>query len=112
MLMRAAEPLITRNALCDTMEDRADELYRFLLFYRDRIVAPHADENAMETIERLLVVGEGMDETAASAIIEETLSVKPRIIGAAEARVALPSTSEIDFRSIAAPAGLAALAWN
>jgi len=53
-----------------------------------------------------------MDETAASAIIEETLSVKPRIIGAAEARVALPSTSEVDFRSIAAPAGLAALAWN
>ena len=35
VVLREGSPLYVRGVICDT-EDRADELYRFLLFYRDR----------------------------------------------------------------------------
>jgi hypothetical protein len=116
--MRAGQPLYVRGVICE-MEDRADELYRFLLFYRDRTSPQPVDVHESqappapafgEGIGRLLVAGTGLDEAQARAIVEETLSVPPAAVGAAELRLAFPS-SEIDFRQIAAPAGLAALAW-
>ncbi|HEX8501414.1 MAG TPA: hypothetical protein VF659_12600 [Pyrinomonadaceae bacterium] len=116
VIMRAGAPLFVRGVVCET-EDRADELYRFLLFYRDR-TWPQPAEGAGapepayygEGIGRLLVAGTGIEAAQASAIVEETLSVAPRPVGPGELRLAFP-TREIDFRQIAAPAGLAALAW-
>ena len=105
-----------RAVSCET-EDRADELYRFLLFYRDRN-APPAEEGETpappvitDRIERLLVAGIGLDYAQASAIVEETLAAPPYAVHAEDLRLAFPS-DEIDFRQIAAPAGLAALAWG
>ena len=119
VIMRAGAPLYVRAVVCDA-EDRADELYRFLLFYRDRN-SPQPVEGAAspappppaaygEGIGRMLVAGTGIDESQASAIVEETLSVPPRSVQPGDLRLAFPSR-EIDFRQIAAPAGLAALAW-
>ena len=115
VILRDGAPLYVRGVVCDT-EDRADELYRFLLFYRDR-TSPHAAEGADapppaygDGIGRLLVAGTGIDVSQASAIVEETLSVPPRAVQPADLRLAFPSR-DIDFRQIAAPAGLAALAW-
>jgi hypothetical protein len=117
VILRARQPLFVRAVLCD-MEDRADELYRFLLFYRDRNAPPVAEGETTQApavitdrIGRLLVAGTGLDYGQASAIVEETLSVPPRPVGAADLRIAFPSR-EIDFQQIAAPAGLAALAWG
>jgi Tfp pilus assembly PilM family ATPase len=116
VILRAGQPLFVRAVSCDT-EDRADELYRFLLFYRDRnaptdegIETP-APVYAAERIERLLVAGTGIDYAQASAIVEETLSSPPRAVHPADLRLSFPP-SDIDFRQIAAPAGLAALAWS
>jgi Tfp pilus assembly PilM family ATPase len=115
VILRAGQPLFVRAVSCET-EDRADELFRFLLFYRDRNAPPTAEGNEpaaplfAERIERLLVAGTGLDESEASAIVEETLSARPRAVHASDLRIAFPS-DEIDFRQIAAPAGLAALAW-
>jgi Tfp pilus assembly PilM family ATPase len=57
-VVRDSRPLIVRSVMCDP-EDRDDELYRLLLFYRDRVAS---SEDGMEvggrTIERLLVLGE------------------------------------------------------
>ncbi|HEX6185796.1 MAG TPA: hypothetical protein VFZ44_18040 [Pyrinomonadaceae bacterium] len=115
VILRDGAPLYVRGIICET-EDRADELYRFLLFYRDR-TSPHPVEGADapppaygDGIGRLLVAGTGIDVSQASAIVEETLSVPPRAVQPADLRLAFP-TREIDFRQIAAPAGLAALAW-
>jgi Tfp pilus assembly PilM family ATPase len=115
VILRDGAPLYVRGVVCE-MEDRADELYRFLLFYRDR-TSPQAAEGADvpppvygDGIGRLLVAGTGIEESQASAIVEETLSVPPRHVQPADLRLAFPSR-EIDFRQIAAPAGLAALAW-
>jgi Tfp pilus assembly PilM family ATPase len=116
VILRAGQPLYVRAVSCDT-EDRADELYRFLLFYRDRNapaaegVETPAPVYSAERIERLLVAGTGLDYEQASAIVEETLSAPPRAVRPEDLRLSFPS-GEIDFRQIAAPAGLAALAWG
>ena len=120
LILRAGQPLYVRAVSCES-EDRADELYRFLLFYRDRNAPPAGeDEEAApppvqgfspERIGRLLVAGTGMDEAQASAVVEETLASPPRAVRAGELRLSLPS-HELDFAQIAAPAGLAALAWG
>ncbi len=113
-LLRNGEPLLVRGITCEEA-DRADELYRFLLFYRDRIASLSGESGGdgapTETIEKLLVAGSGLDEREASAIIEETLSAPPRTLVAEDLRLSFPSR-DIDFNLIAAPAGLAALAWS
>ena len=116
VILRGGAPLYVRGVICD-VGDRADELYRFLLFYRDR-TSPQAAEGQEaappaaygEGIGRLLVAGSGLAEEQARALVEETLSAAPRAVGPADLRLAFPS-AEIDFQQIAAPAGLAALAW-
>ena len=117
VVLRGREPLLVRNVICDA-EDRGDELYRFLLYYRDRNAAPSAGEaergarlEPAESIEKLLVAGSGLDAHEASAIVAETLSVAPRTLGAEDVRLSFPS-NDLDFSLIAAPAGLAALAWG
>jgi hypothetical protein len=113
VLLRNAQPLLVRSIVCEA-EDRVDELYRFLLFYRDRVQTPAADADAApdaaDTIGRMMIAGDGIEHAEASAIIEETLNTRPRLVTAADVRLALPS-DELDFDHIAAPAGLAALAW-
>jgi hypothetical protein len=118
VVLRSGSPLYVRGVICET-EDRADELYRFLLFYRDRTSPQGAagEEEAPpaplygEGIGRLLVAGTGLEESEACAIVEETLSATPRSVRPADLRLAFPEAG-IDFRQIAAPAGLAALAWG
>jgi hypothetical protein len=115
-LLRSGQPLLVRSITCEP-EDRADELYRFLLFYRDRVQAPPGDgdddaaEFAGPGIERVLVAGEGLGEQQTGAIIEETLQTRPRLLRAEDVRLALPS-DELPFAQLAAPAGLAAMAWG
>jgi hypothetical protein len=115
VVLRAGSPLYVRVVICET-EDRADELYRFLLFYRDRTSPQAAEGEAVAPavhgpgLGRLLVAGTGLDEGQARAIVEETLNAAPRAVQPADLRLAFPAAG-IDFRQIAAPAGLAALAW-
>lgn len=108
LLLRDRQPLIARSVMCE-MEDRDDELYRLLLFYRDRVLSADGGEQPL-TLDRLLVVGEGFDKTHVSEIVNETLEVHLRALGPVEIGLALPS-SELNFDAIAAPAGLATLAW-
>ncbi|HKR02252.1 MAG TPA: hypothetical protein VJT09_16360 [Pyrinomonadaceae bacterium] len=108
LLLRDKQPVIARSVTCEP-EDRDDELYRLLLFYRDRILS--ADGGApIPALERLLVVGEGFDKAHVSEIVNETLEVHLRALGPVEVGLALPS-SELSFDAIAAPAGLATMAW-
>ena len=108
VLLRRRQPLVVRNVQCDA-EDCTDELYRFLLFYRDRLTAA-AEGQPAGGVERLLVTGTGFDARAASAVVEETLSVAPRTLRAEDLRLVFPS-DQLDFAQLAAPAGLAALKW-
>jgi hypothetical protein len=108
LLLRDKQPLIARSVLCEP-EDRDDELYRLLLFYRDRLLSADSGEQPL-TLARLLVIGEGFDKAHVSEIVNETLEVHLRALGPVEVGLALPS-AELNFDAIAAPAGLATLAW-
>lgn len=107
VLLRDNQPLILRSVLCEP-DDCDDELYRVLLFYRDR-GAGSPDEAA--AIERLLVVGDGLSKRRVTEIVNETLGTSIRPLGAADVGLALPD-GDLSFDRIAAPAGLATLAWS
>jgi hypothetical protein len=108
LLLRGKQPVIARSVLCEA-DDRDDELYRLLLFYRDRVLSADGG-GATLALNRLLVVGEGFDKAHVSEIVNETLEVSLRALGPVEVGLALPS-AELSFDAIAAPAGLATLAW-
>lgn len=109
VMLRGERPIIVRTILCEP-EDRANELYRLLLFYRDRIAAPSQAPETY-TIERLLVVGEnGFTPERVQEVIDETLGVRLAALRPEDVGLSLP-TGEIGFNSVAAPAGLATLAW-
>jgi Tfp pilus assembly PilM family ATPase len=109
VMLRGAQPLIVRSVLCDA-EDREDELYRLLLFYRDRIQAGDEELAQLRTLERYLVVGTGFDAGKIGDIINETLGTEARALEPNDVGLRLPS-GDLSFDAVAAPAGLAALAW-
>ena len=61
------------------------------------------------SIRKLLVVGDRLDKRRVAAVTEETLGVRLQPLGAAEVGLSVPG--ELPFDTIAAPAGLARLAW-
>jgi Tfp pilus assembly PilM family ATPase len=111
VLVRNGRPLVVRSVMCDP-EDRDDELYRLLLFYRDRVAASEDEPGASgRTIEQLLVLGEGFDKQHVSELIRETLGDELRPLGPQDVGLVLPP-GQLDFDEIAAPAGVAAMAWR
>jgi hypothetical protein len=108
VVFREGQPLILRTVSCDTPE-REDEFYRLLLFYRDRRAA---DLNqAGQLLSGLFVVGNGFGKDRVREIVNETLGGDLRPLQAEDLGLELP-TNEISFDAIAAPAGLATLAWK
>jgi hypothetical protein len=104
VLMRNNRPLTLRTVFCET-EECDDELHRILLFYRER-----AGSNGHESsVNRLLVMGERLDKKRVAEIAQETLGVDLRPLNAADVGLMIPG--DLPFDSIAAPAGLARLAW-
>jgi hypothetical protein len=105
-VFRDKQPIILRNIGCDPDESE-DELYRLLLFYRDRRGAGEGPPQ----LSRLLVVGEGFEKQRASEIVNETLGANLRVLSPHEMGLQMP-TADLDFDLIAAPAGLATLSAN
>ncbi|HEY7785154.1 MAG TPA: hypothetical protein VIB00_10530 [Pyrinomonadaceae bacterium] len=105
LVVRGGEPLILRKVLCDAT-DREDELYRLLLFYRER----RSKENS-EVLSRLLVLGEDFSRARVAEITNETLGTDLRPLGAEDLGLEIPSR-ELSFDVLAGPAGLAKLSLN
>jgi hypothetical protein len=105
MVFRDKQPIILRSILCEEQE-REDEFYRLLLFYRDRRAADAAETSQM--LSGLLVTGNGFNKARASEIVNETLGGDLRSLEAEDLGLHLP-TRDLSFDAIAAPAGLAAL---
>jgi hypothetical protein len=108
-LLRAGQLLLVRSVTCDAA-DAADELYRFLLFYRDRLNPAGAGDGGGR-VGSVFAAGDGLTEQETTAIVEETLGARPRPLRPEDVRLSVPS-AELDFAQIAAPAGLAALAFG
>jgi hypothetical protein len=105
VLMRGERPLAVRTVFCDP-EEREDELHRILMFYRDRVSTP-AESSA---VERLLVIGERVDKNRVVEIAREAFGPDLKPLGPDDVGLLVPSNN-LDFDAIAAPAGLARLAW-
>jgi hypothetical protein len=108
VVFRGKQPLIIRTVTCEPNECE-DELYRLLLFYRDR--RGGEAEQMGHLLTRLLVVGELIGKERAGEIVNETLGAKLRSLSAADLGLQL-ATRELSFDAIAAPAGLATLSWQ
>ncbi|CAN5810846.1 hypothetical protein BH18ACI4_BH18ACI4_25390 [soil metagenome] len=105
IVFRDKQPIILRSILCEE-EEREDEFYRLLLFYRDRRALDTTEASQM--LSGLLVTGNGFSKSRASEIVNETLGSNLRALEAADLGLHLP-TGDLSFDAIAAPAGLAAL---
>lgn len=105
VLMRGGRALTLRSVFCEPAECD-DELHRVLLFYRER-----AGGNGDGAVDRLLVVGDGLDKQRVAEVAGETLGVSLHPMAAADVGLVIPPSGNLDFDSIAAPAGLARLAW-
>ena len=108
VVFRGRQPLIIRTVTCEPAECE-DELYRLLLFYRDR--RGGEAEQMGHLLARLLVVGELIGKERAGEIVNETLGADLRPLNADDLGLQL-ATRELSFDAIAAPAGLATLSWQ
>jgi hypothetical protein len=108
VVFRGKQPLIIRSVTCDA-DECEDELYRLLLFYRDR--RRSEAEQMGPDLSRVLVVGELLDKHRACEIINETLGAHLRSLDAADLGLQI-ATRELSFDAVAAPAGLASLSWQ
>lgn len=106
VLVRGNRTLTLRSVFCDASE-RDDELHRVLLFYRERAGVGKESETALD---RLLVVGEQLDKARVTQIAEDTFGVRLKPLAAGDVGLMIPP-GDLDFDAIAAPAGLARLAW-
>lgn len=104
VLLRNNRPLTLRTVFCET-EECDDELHRVLLFYRDR----SGSNGAGTSVNRLLVMGDRLDKRRVAEIAEETLGVRLEPLGVVDVGLSVPG--DLPFDVIAAPAGLARLAW-
>ena len=107
VVFRAKQPLIIRSVTCDPHECE-DELYRMLLFYRDR---RGSEAKKGQELSRVLVVGDLLDKARVCEIVNETLEADLRALNAADLGLQI-ATRELSFDAIAAPAGLATLSWQ
>ena len=105
VVFREQRPLILRSVRCDSQEQE-DELYRLLMFYRDRRVSDESESGQM--LSGLLVTGRGFSKTRVGEIVNETLGGDVRPLEAYDLGLQLPAR-DLSFDVIAAPSGLATL---
>jgi hypothetical protein len=105
IITRKGEPVLIRAEECE-QESIPDELYRITLFYQDRL----SDTTGARTISQVLVIGR-MDRSQVIHSVGEALGSDPELVESRQ--LSLDLTGEpVSFDHLAAPAGLAALAWQ
>jgi hypothetical protein len=107
VILRNQHPLIVRTVTCAAQECE-DEFYRLLLFYRDRRATDGDEGNS--ALRQIMVVGDGLTKKRASEIVNETTGGSLDPMDAEDFGLMLPSR-DLSFDAIAAPAGLATLAF-
>lgn len=110
VVFRGKQPLIIRTVICEP-DECEDELYRLLLFYRDKRSGESIQGANVSSLSRLLVIGDAIGKDRITSIVRDTLGVDLRPLEAEDLGLQL-STRQLSFDAIAAPAGLATLSWQ
>jgi Tfp pilus assembly PilM family ATPase len=105
VLVHKGEPGVVRSIIC-TPDEREDEIYRLMMFYRDRVAKDHSGN----VLGNLLLVGRDFNTKRVTEIGAETLGEAPVLLRPEEVGLEIPVGS-INFEEVAAPAGLASLSW-
>jgi Tfp pilus assembly PilM family ATPase len=105
VIVRGKEPLLVREVECSP-EERENEFYRLMVFYRDRLALGGADR----PLSRALMIGPAFEQrrlrnVLASAIEKPVAALEPQQIG-------LKIDPNAPFIHFAAAGGLATMAWN
>lgn len=106
LIVRNGDPVLVRTFVCEP-DSVADELHRFALYYRDRLVGEMGGGNSLT---RLLVLG-SIDFTEARGAVAEAIDSVPRALDPAEFGMDLTGEA-IRFDHLAGAAGLATIAWQ
>ncbi|HZS43788.1 MAG TPA: hypothetical protein VFC63_01690 [Blastocatellia bacterium] len=104
VILSNEEPLLVRSIECDP-QGRADELFRVIQYYRDRLVG---DKPTL--VSSVMVVGESPSAQETRQIISEILNQQPEIIDASHTGLDFGG-NQIAFNKMAAAAGLASSAY-
>jgi hypothetical protein len=106
VIVRNGEPALVRTYQCER-DSTPDELHRFALYYRDRLVEGISPAN---TLTRMLVLGD-IDLTEARRAVADAIDNEPRALDPVEFGIDLRGES-ISFNHLAGAAGLATIAWQ
>ncbi|HQU86042.1 MAG TPA: hypothetical protein PKY59_23145 [Pyrinomonadaceae bacterium] len=101
LLLRGNEPTVVRNVTCGENE-RDDEIFRLLMFYRDRLA------NEQNWLEKILLIGKDFAPQKIHEISAEALGQTLKILRPEDVGLNIPANN-LNFDDLAAPAGLAAL---
>jgi len=105
LLFRGDEPAVIRTVECSEAE-RDDEIYRLLMFYNDRLVGQNGS-----TLEKLLLIGRDLNPARIREITAEAFGRAVEALHPEDVGLNIGG-SGLSFDEIAAPAGLASLAWG
>ncbi len=106
LLLRGDEPTVVRSVTCADSE-RDDEIFRLLMFYRDRF----GEDSSDNYLEKLLVIGKDFAPAKLKDIAAEALGRTLNILLPEDVGLSMP-VQTLRFDDVAAPAGLATLGWN
>lgn len=105
VIVRGAEPILVREVNC-APEEREDEFFRLLVFYRDRL-APEAGQT---NLARLLTLGSVYEQRRFREVLTAALENAAVLLDPPQ--IGLRIEPNAPFKEFAAAAGLATLAWN
>ncbi len=106
LLLRNGEPNVVRSVTC-TPAEQDDEIYRLLMFYHDRVA-----EQGEDRLNRFMVVGGSITPDKIREISSEALGRPLSVLGPEDVGLSMPSAGGLRFDDLAAPAGLAKLAYR
>lgn len=106
LLLRGDEPTVVRSVTC-TEGERDDEIYRLLMFYRDRF----GEDSSDNLLEKILLIGKDFSPAKFKDITIEALGRTLNILRPEDVGLIMPVQS-LNFDDLAAPAGLATLGYN
>ena len=101
VIVRGDEPILVREITC-AKEEREDEFYRLLVFYRDRL-------NPTQPLKRVLVIGEPSEQAIFSQALTAALEQNPQKLSPLTLGLNLDASAP--FNRLAAAAGTALLAF-
>lgn len=111
VLVSESQPAVIRTVYCDA-DEGDDDLYRFLLFCRDRVFEKDsASPERARSLNSFLLVGDSFTKQRVKQIINDTLETNVRALEADDVGLVNLVSSNINFNDVAAPAGVATMAW-